>query len=231
LQKTHKDLEIQFDALWSTTSSTPSNDPDRAKASTSNGCERCYNIDVNALFANGQQSNVEQICVESCDKFIDQENDHLKLEVKRLEQEVMMLKKQAKAQPTQDNYRNMLNKLENGKTVPKLDSQQQVKPTQHKKQEKINVDEKIEYVMCVFLNVIRSHIKNGIGYKGSDKHNSRVKSNGKEFIKFNKIQVQQEKKQSKVITTTLTIFLILPILMHLIFLICHIMILMHLMFS
>jgi hypothetical protein len=124
---------VQFDALWSSTSSTPSNDPDRAKASTSNGCERCYNIDVNALFANGQQSNVEQICVESCDKAIGQENDHLKLEVKRLEQEVMMLKKQAKAQPTQDNYRNMVNKLEKGKIMPKLASQQQVNPTQHKK--------------------------------------------------------------------------------------------------
>jgi predicted nuclease with TOPRIM domain len=70
LQKTYKDLEVQFDALWSSTSSTPSSDPDRAKASTSNGCEICYNIDVNALFANGQQSNVEQICVESCDKAI-----------------------------------------------------------------------------------------------------------------------------------------------------------------
>jgi hypothetical protein len=85
LQKTHKDLEVQFDALWSSTSSTPSSDSDRAKASTSNGCERCYNIDVNALFANGQQLNVEQICVESCDKAIGQENDHLKLQVKRLE--------------------------------------------------------------------------------------------------------------------------------------------------
>jgi hypothetical protein len=85
LQKTHKDLEVQFDVLWSSTSSTLSSDPDRAKGSTSNGCERCYNIDVNALFANGEQSNIEQICVESCDKGICQENDHLKLEVKRLE--------------------------------------------------------------------------------------------------------------------------------------------------
>jgi hypothetical protein len=70
---------------------------------------------VNALFANDQQSNIEQICVESCDKAIGQENDHLKLEVKRLKQEVMMLKKQAKAQPTQDNHRNMMNKLKKRK--------------------------------------------------------------------------------------------------------------------
>jgi hypothetical protein len=119
----------------------------------------------------------------------------LKLEVKRLEQEVMMLKKQAKAQPTQDNHRNMVNKLEKGKIMPKLASQQQVKPTQHKKREKANVDDKIDYARSVFLNVRRPHIKNGIGYKSGDKHNSRVKSNGKEFIQFNKAQVQQEKKQ------------------------------------
>jgi hypothetical protein len=89
-----------------------------------------------------------------------------------------------------------VNKLEKGKTVPKLASQQQVKPTQHKKQEKANVDEKIEYARSAFLNARRPHIKNGIGYKSGDKHNSRVKSNGKEFIKFNKAQVQQGKKQS-----------------------------------
>jgi hypothetical protein len=91
----------------------------------------------------------------------------------------MMLKKQAKAQPTQDNHRNMVNKLEKGKTMPNLASQQQVKHTQHKKQEKANVDEKIEYAMSVILNARRPHIKNGIGYQSGDKHNSRVKSNGK----------------------------------------------------
>jgi hypothetical protein len=40
LQKTHKDLEVQFNALWSSSSSNPSSDPDRTKASTSNGCDR-----------------------------------------------------------------------------------------------------------------------------------------------------------------------------------------------
>jgi hypothetical protein len=36
----------------------------------------------------------------------------------------------------------------------------------------------------VFLNARRPHIKKGIGYKSGDKHNSRVNSNGKKFIKF-----------------------------------------------
>jgi hypothetical protein len=46
------------------------------------------------------------------------------------------------------------------------------------------------------LNARRPHIKSGIGYKNSDKHNSRVNTKGQEFIKFTKANVQQEKKQS-----------------------------------
>jgi hypothetical protein len=38
--------------------------------------------------------------------------------------------------------------------------------------------------------------KNGIGYKSGDKHNSRVNSNGKEFMKFTKGNSHQEMKQS-----------------------------------
>jgi hypothetical protein len=44
----------------------------------------------------------------------------LKLEVKRLEQNVNMLEKQAKVQPSQYNRRNMVNKLKKGRTMPKL---------------------------------------------------------------------------------------------------------------
>jgi hypothetical protein len=106
-----------------------------------------------------------------------------------------MLEKKAKAQPSQDNYRNMVNKLENGRTVPKLAPQHQKKPTHHKKEEKANIDEKIEYERSMFLNARRPHIKNGIGYKDSDQHNLRVNSNGKEFIKFTKGNSHQEKKQ------------------------------------
>jgi hypothetical protein len=46
------------------------------------------------------------------------------------------------------------------------------------------------------LNTRRPHIKSEIGYKNGDKHNSRVNTNGQEFIKFTKASVQQEKKQS-----------------------------------
>jgi hypothetical protein len=99
LQKTHKDLEVQFNTLWVSTLK-PSSTPETTKASTSKGCERCYNIHIDALCAQSQHSNVEQVVVESCDEVIGKENDALKLEVKRLQQKVNMLEKQAKAQPS-----------------------------------------------------------------------------------------------------------------------------------
>jgi hypothetical protein len=90
----------------------------------------------------------------------------------------------------------MVNKLEKGRTMPKLAPQHQKKPTHHKKEKRVNIDEKIEYARSVFLNARRPQIKNGIGYKSGDKHNSRVNSNDKEFIKFTKGNSHQEKKQS-----------------------------------
>jgi hypothetical protein len=99
LQKTHKDLEVQFDALWASISK-PSSTPKTTKVYTCNGCEWCYNVDIDALCAQSQHSNVEQVLVESCDEAIGKENDNLKLEVKRLEQKIKMLEKQAKAQPS-----------------------------------------------------------------------------------------------------------------------------------
>jgi hypothetical protein len=114
----------------------------------------------------------------------------LKREVKKLELEVNKLKKQVKVQPPQDNRSNMVKKLEKGRTTRKIASQQSKKQVQHQK------DERIEYVRSVFLNARRPHIKSGIGYKNSDKHNSRVNTRGQEFIKFTKVNIQQEKKSS-----------------------------------
>jgi hypothetical protein len=71
LLKTHQYLEVQFDALWSSTSKTSTND----------------------------KTSTNQVSVEACDDPIAQENDHLKREVKKLEFEVNKLKKQAKVQP------------------------------------------------------------------------------------------------------------------------------------
>jgi hypothetical protein len=88
----------------------------------------------------------------------------------------------------------MVKKPEKGKTAPKITSQPSEKQVQN------DSDENVEYVRSVFLNVRRSHIKSGIGYKNGDKYNSRVNTKGQEFIKFTKTNVQQEKKQ--IINTT-----------------------------
>jgi hypothetical protein len=95
LQKTHQDLEVQFNPPWSSTSNT-SSDAEAPKASISKGCERCYNIDINAFYAQNQHFSVEQMLVESCNEAIGKENDHLKREVKKLKLEVNKLKKQTK---------------------------------------------------------------------------------------------------------------------------------------
>jgi hypothetical protein len=84
----------------------------------------------------------------------------------------------------------MMKKLENGRTTPNIASQQSKKQVQHQK------GERIEYARSVFLNARRPHIKSGIGYKNGGKHNSRVNIRGKEFIKFTKENIQQEKKPS-----------------------------------
>jgi cell division protein FtsB len=62
------------------------------------------------------------VFVKSCDEAIGKENDHLKIEVKRLELEVNKLKKQDKVQPPQDNRRNMVKKLEKGTITPNITS-------------------------------------------------------------------------------------------------------------
>jgi hypothetical protein len=90
----------------------------------------------------------------------------------------------------------MVNKLEKGITVPKLAPEHGKKPTHHKKEEKANIDEKIEYARSMFLNTRRPHIKNDICYKSGDKHNLRVNSYVKEFFKFTKGNSHQNKKQS-----------------------------------
>jgi predicted transcriptional regulator len=61
--------------------------------------------------------------VKTCDEEVAQENDQLKLEVKRFEKMVSELVKKAKVRPTQDNRRNMVNKLEKGSNFTKRASQ------------------------------------------------------------------------------------------------------------
>nr|CAD41679.1 OSJNBa0019K04.26 [Oryza sativa Japonica Group] len=51
LDKSHKDLEVQLDTLWSSTSQ-PNVVSNSSNPSTSNGCARCYNIDLTSYATN-----------------------------------------------------------------------------------------------------------------------------------------------------------------------------------
>ncbi|BAH95146.1 Os11g0205200 [Oryza sativa Japonica Group] len=51
LDKSHKDLEVQFDTLWNSTSQ-PNVVSNSSNPSTSNGYARCYNIDLNSCGTN-----------------------------------------------------------------------------------------------------------------------------------------------------------------------------------
>jgi hypothetical protein len=88
-------------------------------------------------------------------------------------------------------------KLENGSNINKQASQQSNKDQPLKKQQKPIEDEKIEYTRSTYLNARMPHIKNGIGYKMGDKHNTRVNNKGQEFIKFTKGNYHQVKQNNK----------------------------------
>jgi hypothetical protein len=105
---------------------------------------------VNSIYANvccsqSQQSSVEQINVDSCDDLIPKENDRLKLEVQRLESEVVKFKGKTLGQPTQDNHDHMVNKLKLRKTITRSSYQQKYKSPHHKKQEKVK---DLKYIKC-----------------------------------------------------------------------------------
>jgi hypothetical protein len=103
-------------------------------------------ICANACCSQRQQSSVEQINVNSCDDLIAEENNLLKLEVQRLEREMVKLKEKNLGQPTQDNCDHMVNKLELGTTITRPSSQQKYKSPYHKKQEKVKKD--LKHIKC-----------------------------------------------------------------------------------
>jgi hypothetical protein len=103
---------------------------------------------ANVCCSQSQQLSVEQIHVESCDDFIAQENDQLKLEVRRLELEMVKLEGKALGQLTQDNRDHMMNKLESGTTITRPFSLQKYKSSHHKRQEKVNDLKHIKCFKC-----------------------------------------------------------------------------------
>jgi succinate dehydrogenase flavin-adding protein (antitoxin of CptAB toxin-antitoxin module) len=65
----------------------------------------------------GSQSSIEHVLVEYCDDLIAKENDELKQEVEKLQNDLYVLKEKSKMQPSQYNREDMMKKLEKGSTV------------------------------------------------------------------------------------------------------------------
>jgi hypothetical protein len=94
---------------------------------------------ANACFSQSQQSSVEQIHVDSCDDLIAEENNLLKLEVKRLELEMIKL---------HGNREHMVNKLESGTAISRSLSQGKYKSPHHKRQENVKDLKHIKCFKC-----------------------------------------------------------------------------------
>jgi hypothetical protein len=109
LLKTHQDFEVQFGALWTSTSKTSTNN----------------------------KASISQVSVKFCYNQIAQENNHLKREVKKLELKVNKLKKQTKVQHPQDNRNNIVKKFKKRKTAPKIASQPPKMQVQKERDEKV----------------------------------------------------------------------------------------------
>jgi hypothetical protein len=103
-------------------------------------------ICANVCCSQSHQSSFEKIDIDSCDDLIAEENDLFKLQVQRLESEMVKLKGKTLGKPTQDNGDHMVNKLELRTTVTRSSSQQKYKSPHHKKQEKGKKD--LKHIKC-----------------------------------------------------------------------------------
>jgi hypothetical protein len=90
-------------------------------------------ICANVCCSQSQQSSVEKINVDTCDDLIAEENDVLKLELKKLKLQMVKLQGKALGQPTQDSRDHMVKKIESGTTVTRHSSQYKYKSPHHKR--------------------------------------------------------------------------------------------------
>jgi hypothetical protein len=94
---------------------------------------------TNDYLSQASQSSIEHVLVESCDDFIAKENDELKQKVEKLQKYLYLLKEKSKVQPSQNNYEDLVKKLEKGSTVASSTPQQHTRTHKHKIQEKSRV--------------------------------------------------------------------------------------------
>jgi hypothetical protein len=93
----------------------------------------------NNCLSQASQSSIEHVLVESCDDLIAEKNDKLKQEVDNLQEDLYMLKEKRKVQPSQDNRKSMVKKLEKGSTVTRSTPQQHIMIHKNRIQEKSKI--------------------------------------------------------------------------------------------
>jgi DNA repair exonuclease SbcCD ATPase subunit len=104
----------------------------------------CSQVQVNLSCANdcssqASQSSIEHVLVESFDDLIAKENDELKRNVEKLQEDLYVLKEKSKVQPSQDNREDLVKKLEKGSTATRSTPQQHTMIHNNKTQEKSKV--------------------------------------------------------------------------------------------
>jgi hypothetical protein len=96
--------------------------------------------------------------------------------------------------------------------VPKLVPQHQMKPTHHMKEERANIDEKIEYARSVFVNPRRPHIKMALVTRVVTRKIQERTQMAKSSSSSPRATLTKRKSKA---STTLTMFLMLMLLMFL----------------
>jgi hypothetical protein len=72
---------------------------------------------ANSCFSQAKPSCDDHVLIETCDSFIESENDKLKRENEIIKMKLSRLKGKGHVQPSQDNHDHMVKKLEKGSTV------------------------------------------------------------------------------------------------------------------
>jgi hypothetical protein len=134
LVNSYATLEIAYEVVLS---STKSMQP-LSRTCTCSQVQIDLSCDADCV-SQASQSSIEHVLVESCDNLIAKQNDELKQEVEKLQNDLYVLKEKSKVQPSQDNCEDMVKKLEKGSTVTSSTPQRLTRTHNHKIQEKRKV--------------------------------------------------------------------------------------------
>jgi hypothetical protein len=131
---------------------------------------------ANSYCFQAKSSCDEHVLVETCDSFIESENDELKRENKMLKMKLSRLKCKAHVQSSQDNHDHIVNKLEKGSTVICAKLPQINLKTSYQNVDKIKIKKKA-HVKCFECSIL-GHFSSECLNKENDQHVIRLTPEG-----------------------------------------------------